>query len=87
MTMTMTTTTRTLLRRPRRPASTSTALHWEDWDETAGVMRIHRKNVRGKLGSVTRKKRAPKEYPVLPELAEILSGTPRAARSCGRGES
>jgi len=51
----------------------ASALHWEDWDETAGVLRITRKNVRGKLGSVTRKKRAPKEYPVLPELAEILS--------------
>ena len=50
----------------------ASALHWEDWDEEAGVLRISRKNVRGKLGSVTRKKRAPKEYPVLPELAEIL---------------
>lgn len=39
----------------------ASALHWEDWDETAGVLRITRKNVRGKLGSVTRKKRAPKE--------------------------
>jgi len=50
----------------------ASALHWEDWDETKCVLRISRKNVRGKLGSVTRKKRAPKEYPVLPELAEIL---------------
>ena len=40
----------------------ASALHWEDWDETACVLRIHRKNVRGKLGSVTRKK-----------LAEVLS--------------
>jgi hypothetical protein len=38
----------------------ASALHWEDWDEQAGVLRISRKNVRGKLGSVTRKKRAPK---------------------------
>ena len=38
----------------------ASALHWEDWDEQAGVIRISRKNVRGKLGTVTRKKRAPK---------------------------
>lgn len=50
----------------------ASALHWEDWDEQAGVLRITRKNARGKLGLVTRKKRAPNEYPVLPELAEIL---------------
>jgi hypothetical protein len=37
-----------------------------------GVLRVSRKQVRGKLGSVTRKKRAPKEYPVEPELAAIL---------------
>ncbi len=40
----------------------ASALHWEDWDEQAGVIRISRKNVRGKLGTVTRKKRAPKLY-------------------------
>jgi integrase len=50
----------------------ASALHWEDLDEQAGILRISRKNVRGKLGSVTRKKRAPKEYPVMPELVEIL---------------
>jgi integrase len=52
----------------------ASALHWEDWDEQAGVLRISRKNVRGKLGTVTRKKRAPKLYPVEPEpeLTEIL---------------
>lgn len=50
----------------------ASALHWEDWDEEAGVLRISRKNVRGKLGTVTRKKRAPKVYPVEPELAAIL---------------
>jgi integrase len=48
------------------------ALHWQDWDEAGGVLRISRKQVRGKVGPVTRKKRAPKEYPVEPELAEIL---------------
>lgn len=50
----------------------ASALRWEDWDEEAGVLRIRRKHVRGKVGPVSRKKRAPKEYPVEPELREIL---------------
>jgi integrase len=50
----------------------ASALHWTDWEEAGGVLRISRKQVRGKVGPVTRKKRAPKEYPVEPELAEIL---------------
>jgi integrase len=52
----------------------ASALHWEDWDEAGGVLRVCRKQVRGKVGAVTRKKRAPKEYPVEPALAEILRG-------------
>jgi integrase len=50
----------------------ASALHWSDWEEARGVLRVSRKQVRGKLGSVTRKKRAPKDYPVEPELAAIL---------------
>jgi integrase len=50
----------------------ASALHWEDWNEAGGVLRVCRKQVRGKVGAVTRKKRAPKEYPVEPALAEIL---------------
>lgn len=50
----------------------ASALHWSDWDEAKGVLRISRKQVRGKVGPVTRKKQAPKEYPVEPELAAIL---------------
>ena len=37
-----------------------------------GVLRVVRKHFRGKVGPVSRKKRAPKEYPVEPELAQIL---------------
>ncbi|HEY0252741.1 MAG TPA: site-specific integrase [Kofleriaceae bacterium] len=48
------------------------ALHWSDWDEAKGVLCINRKQVRGKVGSVTRKKQAVKDYPVEPELATIL---------------
>jgi hypothetical protein len=50
----------------------ASALHWEDWNEAGGVLRICRKQVRGKVGAVTRKKRAPKEHPVEPALAEVL---------------
>jgi len=50
----------------------ASALRWEDWDEKAGVLHIRRKQVNGKVGPVTRKKRAPNEYPVAPELAAII---------------
>jgi integrase len=50
----------------------ASALRWEDWDEQAGVLRVVRKHFRGKVGAVSRKKRAPKEYPVEPELAQVL---------------
>jgi integrase len=50
----------------------ASALRWEDWDEQAGVLRVVRKHFRGKVGPVSRKKRAPKEYPVEPELAQVL---------------
>ena len=50
----------------------ASALRWEDWDEATGVLRVVRKHFRGTIGPVSRKKRAPTEYPVEPELAEIL---------------
>lgn len=50
----------------------ASALRWEDWDEQTGVLRVVRKHFRGEIGPVSRKKQAPKEYPVEPELAEIL---------------
>jgi integrase len=50
----------------------ASALRWEDWDEQAGVLRVVRKHFRGKIGPVSRKKQAPKESPVEPELAEIF---------------
>jgi integrase len=50
----------------------ASALRWEDWDELTGVLRVVRKHFRGAIGPVSRKKQAPKEYPVEPELAEIL---------------
>lgn len=50
----------------------ASALMWSDWDEDAGVIRVRRKQVNGKVGPVSRKKRVPKEIPVEPELKEIL---------------
>jgi integrase len=50
----------------------ASALRWEDWDEPSGVLRVVRKHFRGEIGPVSRKKQAPKEYPVEPELADIL---------------
>jgi integrase len=50
----------------------ASALRWEDWDRKAAVIKVVRKNFRGEIGPVSRKKQAPKEYPVEPELQDIL---------------
>ena len=50
----------------------ASGLKWEDVDEEKGVLRIVRKNIRGRVGPVSRRKRAPREYPLVPELATIL---------------
>ena len=50
----------------------ASALRWDDWDEQAGILRILRKQVGGRVGPVSRKKRAPKEFPIEPELAAVL---------------
>lgn len=50
----------------------ASALQWTDVDFENGLIRVVRKQVRGKVGPVSRKKRAPKELPLVPALAEIL---------------
>ena len=50
----------------------ASALAWEDIDFQAGVIRVVRRQVRGHVGPVSRKKRAPKELPLPSALAEIL---------------
>ena len=50
----------------------ASALRWEDWDEEASVLYVRRKHVRGKIGPVSRKKRAPAAIPVEEPLAEVL---------------
>jgi integrase len=48
------------------------ALQWPDIDEAAAVIRVERKQVEGVVGPVSTKKRAPREFPLEPELLEIL---------------
>ena len=50
----------------------ASALRWEDIDAEKGVVSVVRKNIRGRVGPVSRKKRAWREYPLHPELAEVL---------------
>jgi integrase len=51
----------------------ASALRWEDWNEDHRVIRVQRKQRRGKVGAPTRKKRAPKVIAVQPELAGVLN--------------
>ena len=50
----------------------ASALKWEDLDEAAGVVRVRRKQVRGAVGPVSRKKRAPREIPFAQLIVDIL---------------
>jgi integrase len=55
----------------------ATALRWEDLDEEARLLRIQRRQLRGRIGPVTRVKRAPREYPITQELLGILQAERR----------
>lgn len=50
----------------------ASALEWEDWDETIGILRVQRKQVHGVVGALTRRKPGPGVCPVGPELADVL---------------
>ncbi len=50
----------------------ASALRFEDTDETRQVIYIRRKQVRGKVGPVSRKKRAPKMIPIEKEILEVI---------------
>ena len=50
----------------------ASALRWEDLDEAGRVVRVRRKQVRGQIGPVSRKKRAPRELRLDPAIVEIL---------------
>jgi integrase len=47
-------------------------LRWDDIDEVAGVFHIRTRYYKGDVAEVSRMKRAPESYPLLPELARIL---------------
>jgi integrase len=49
-----------------------TALQWGDIDFEENLIRFRRKQVRGVVGPISKKKPAPKETPLLPELAQTL---------------
>jgi integrase len=66
----------------------ASALRWEDFDEEKQILRVRRRQLRGRLGRVTQAKRAPKEYPISPELMAILleyRGGKRRGRPRRRG--
>lgn len=50
----------------------ASALRWDDWDREVGVIKVVRKHYRGRVGPVSLKKRANREYPVEPAVAEVL---------------
>ena len=50
----------------------ATALRFDDIDEAKRVINVKRKQVRGKVGSISRKKRAPKMIPVEKEILHVL---------------
>jgi integrase len=48
------------------------ALKWGDLDWTQLIVRFRRKQVRGRVGPISRKKPAPKEVPMLTDLGRVL---------------
>lgn len=50
----------------------ASALQWTDISELTKTIKVQRKNSRGKIGKVSRKKRAPTELPLTKDLAEVL---------------
>jgi integrase len=58
----------------------ASALRWEDFDADNRILHVRRRQLRGRVGRVSLVKRAPKQYPVPPQLLAILI----AHRDAGR---
>jgi integrase len=58
----------------------ASGLRWEDFDAKARILHVRRRQLRGRVGRVSLVKRAPKQYPVPPQLMAILI----AHRDAGR---
>jgi integrase len=50
----------------------ASALRWEDIDEERAVIRVERTQYHRRVGPLSKKKRAPKKYPLHPVLSSIL---------------
>lgn len=67
----------------------ASALKWEDIDEEQAIINVRRKQYRGHVGPVSRRKRAPRELPLDPYVAEALREHRKmlvASRGPGLGE-
>lgn len=50
----------------------ATALRWDDWNEETGIIQVVRKQVAGRVGRLSKKKRAPAQYPIIPQIGAVL---------------
>lgn len=50
----------------------ASALAWSDWDDEDAILTVIRKQVRGRIGEVSRKKRAPREFAFDELVASVL---------------
>lgn len=50
----------------------ATALRFDDVDAVKQVSNVRRKQVRGKVGTISRKKKAPNEIPVAKEILDVI---------------
>lgn len=63
----------------------ASALKWEDVDWHAKTIVVQRKNVKGRIGPVSRKKRAPEILPMTDELDRVLKWQRRRLMKMGSG--
>jgi integrase len=64
----------------------ASALMWTDIDWSARVITVQRKNVKGRIGKVSKKKKAPEQLPLLPDLEAVLTWHRRRLMTISAGE-